>query len=238
METILEAIFNRCQSDKGLHHGYHRYYEDLLRPLRDQTFTLVEVGYGDGSSLLAWLTYFPFVHVHVLDIEVATTGPRFRVYQGDQGDPNILRAFAGTVPTPQVIVDDGSHVPEHQLLGFNTWFTDFLAPGGWYILEDIETSYWQEGYCYGNLIRCGVDHPLNLVGVFSRSLHRLVNQEFADLEADSALAPATWDWVSSVSFGTNCIIVRKKTEAEKQTYQRPYRFAACTNPPPGQEKGT
>ena len=40
----------------------------------------------------------------------------------------------------ELIVDDGSHVPEHQILSFNFLFKNLLSPGSTYIIEDIETS--------------------------------------------------------------------------------------------------
>ena len=40
-----------------------------------------------------------------------------------------------------IIVDDGSHVPWHQLLTFEIMFETWLKPGGLYIIEDVETSY-------------------------------------------------------------------------------------------------
>jgi len=40
------------------------------------------------------------------------------------------------------INDDGSHVPEHQLFSFDYLFHELLMPGGTYIIEDVETSYW------------------------------------------------------------------------------------------------
>jgi hypothetical protein len=39
-----------------------------------------------------------------------------------------------------IIIDDGSHLPEHQLVSFTALFP-FVRPGGVYVIEDIETSY-------------------------------------------------------------------------------------------------
>ena len=41
-----------------------------------------------------------------------------------------------------VIIDDGSHIPWHQIFTLETIFDTFLKDGGVYIIEDIETSYW------------------------------------------------------------------------------------------------
>ena len=41
-----------------------------------------------------------------------------------------------------IIVDDGSHLPWHQLFTFEIMFETWLKPGGLYVIEDVETSYW------------------------------------------------------------------------------------------------
>ena len=39
------------------------------------------------------------------------------------------------------IIDDGSHIPQHQVSTFDLLFRQVLLPGGTYIVEDIETRY-------------------------------------------------------------------------------------------------
>ena len=41
-----------------------------------------------------------------------------------------------------IIIDDGSHVPWHQIFTLESIFHTWLKPGGLYIIEDLETSYW------------------------------------------------------------------------------------------------
>ena len=45
--------------------------------------------------------------------------------------------------TPDVIIDDGSHVNEHVLISFETLFP-LLHENGIYCVEDLQTSYWTE----------------------------------------------------------------------------------------------
>jgi hypothetical protein len=40
-----------------------------------------------------------------------------------------------------IVIDDGSHLPRHQLVSFCALFP-FVRPGGLYIIEDIESSYY------------------------------------------------------------------------------------------------
>ena len=62
----------------------------------------------------------------------------------DQSNSLELDKFVATVGIKfDVILDDGSHVPEHQILTINKLW-DLVKPGGVYIIEDIETSYWKK----------------------------------------------------------------------------------------------
>lgn len=49
-------------------------------------------------------------------------------------------ALAQTSGPFDVIIDDGSHVGEHQWTSFRA-LIDHVKPGGWYVLEDLSTSY-------------------------------------------------------------------------------------------------
>jgi hypothetical protein len=44
--------------------------------------------------------------------------------------------------SPDIIIDDGSHVASHQKISFETLFP-LLAPGGIYVIEDMHTAYWR-----------------------------------------------------------------------------------------------
>ena len=43
-----------------------------------------------------------------------------------------------------VILDDGSHVPEHQILTINKLWKLVKPFPGIYIIEDLQTSYWKK----------------------------------------------------------------------------------------------
>ena len=65
------------------------------------------------------------------------------LYTGDQSDAEFLKKMMADVGKQfDIIVDDGSHVPWHQIFTFETIFKTWLKPGGIYVIEDIETSYW------------------------------------------------------------------------------------------------
>jgi hypothetical protein len=84
----------------------------------------------------------------------------------------ILTRLASNGPF-SIIIDDGSHVPSHQWKTF-TYLWKSLAPGGLYIIEDVETSYWKNSsHIYGYSLR----KEYNIVSQFKRMIDTHVNSD-------------------------------------------------------------
>jgi hypothetical protein len=63
-------------------------------------------------------------------------GGNITVEIGSQADSEFLRDIGAKYGPFDIIVDDGSHVAEHQEISLRT-LTPFMAPGGVYFIEDI-----------------------------------------------------------------------------------------------------
>lgn len=215
-------------TDKVTHHGYHRFYPFFLELMRDQPITMLEIGTQKNKSLRLWEQYFPHATIYGVDIGNGFKFARGEVFKGDQGD----RAFLETVmhnigKRVELIVDDGSHKPEHQLDTFILLFDQLLKDGGIYIIEDIETNYWTKGTCYGYQIERGFGHQDSVIEIF-KNIVDLTNIEFVKDRSvfDRSPLPANVrDQIALVSFQYNSIIVVKK-DAESAEYEnRKYRMA-------------
>ena len=212
----LEQLGDKYQTDKTLHHGYHHFYPRFLEPLRNETFNMLEIGLGSfqdntGNSPKLWKEYFPNANVFVMDIDYEYKDEFGTIIRGDQSDIKDITKVANIVEKAKFIIDDGSHHPEHQLLTFTHLFNYLLEPGGVYIIEDIECSYWNPkediyGYKTGYL---------NIIDYFTKYQNEL-NSEFHD--GKNTLG------ISTITYGQNCIIITKQTEEEKSFYNREYRF--------------
>lgn len=210
MESFLE-LARKHGTDKVGHHGYHFFYPQFLEPLRDQAFTLLEIGYSKGESARMWEEYFPKARIFAMDIGVSGTFGRVEVIKGNQGSLDDLRTVANRVTSAKLIVDDGSHQPDHQYETFNFLFRNVLEPGGVYIIEDIETNYWHpEANIYG--FRIGFFNAIQA----STRLIDLINSEFSGKPNDIG--------VSTMTYGQNCIIITKKTAEEQSYFDRTYRL--------------
>jgi len=193
----------------------------------------VEIGVDEGKSLQLWRQYLPNAFLHGVDIGMEGEGDRFLVHRCDQGDPGQLRVVAERIGAAFAIIDDGSHIPEHQLLTFDLFFSAVLEPGGVYILEDIEVSYWRRGVLYGYPTRYGLHYSRTLMAAM-KLLVDWLNREFlsdADRSVlstrlqDAGLSIATCHQVASIEFAQNCVILRKREPWEQAFDGRPYQFS-------------
>lgn len=126
------------------------YYEPYLAPYRNDRIKVLEIGAGGGpdenaggESLRMWRDYFPRALIYGVDIfaKVGIDEQRIRFFQGDQSDDAFLGRLLEQVGTPDIIIDDGSHINEHVIKTFTRLFPS-LADGGLYLVEDVNTSYW------------------------------------------------------------------------------------------------
>lgn len=137
----LHEIGIKHKTDK-VTHGYLTHYDDLLEPIRDDEFEMLEIGVHRGASIRMWHEYFSAAHIVGIDskeIELPGNLPRYTFVQGSQADWTFLNKL-GNEHDFRLIVDDGSHFWGHQTFTFKMLFPK-LETGGIYICEDIQTSY-------------------------------------------------------------------------------------------------
>lgn len=210
-------ISNRNDTDKVSYHGYHFFYPKYFEQFRTNDFKMLEIGYGGGASVKTWIEYFPNADITVMDINVEVNySDRCRVIKGDQSNISDLNKIIEKIGSAKLILDDGSHNPIHQFETFNHLFKHLLEPGGVYIIEDIEVSYWNpESTLYG--YKSGY---FNLVDSFKK-YQEMINSEFTGVK--NLLD------ISTITFAQNCIIITKRTEEEKEYFDRLYRFHGCVD---------
>jgi len=149
---MLDELFTKYHSDKGdkaptgsppgQFHCYGEAYEKYFLPLKDSELCLLEIGISinghEVPSLCAWKDFFPNAKIVGMDIHDYRKLAIERVWitQGDQGDMEDLLNVSATHGPFDIIIDDGSHYPEHQLVSFGTLFNS-LKSNGVYVVEDL-----------------------------------------------------------------------------------------------------
>lgn len=120
----------------------------MRRPTR-----LLEIGVREGGSLQIFQEFFGS-NGQIVGIDIDNRCRKIEVSPaqiriGDQSDREFLLSVTREFGTPDIVIDDGSHLPKHQMASFETLWQQ-LNPGGIYIVEDLHTSYWREfGGGYG-----------------------------------------------------------------------------------------
>jgi len=153
--NLCGEVLTRFGSDKDTAHSYGMIYEQLFRPRRMDLLTILEVGVLNGNSLLAWESYFPNAVVFGAekDPELVRrfnndpsrkTGERKKLAHAfccDTTIPEHCEMIAGVQFS--IIIDDGSHWKDDQAATLNNLWP-MLAPGGIYIIEDVQHLEWAE----------------------------------------------------------------------------------------------
>jgi hypothetical protein len=226
----MRTLGYKHQTDKITYHGYDRFYVSALQQWKNSNvpFEMLEIGIGDGCSARMWLEYFPNVKLTGFDRYQAppsvTTLPRFTFLKGDLTNLSDLKRIKSQY---DVIIDDASHHPDHQLLLFNSLFVSNLNEGGLWIIEDINTSYWRNKALFGYEIRCGFGHPKSIVEIFKQCVDD-VNRDFLDSKSQTTrerqqkvnpwVNEGARTWIASIQFVHNAILIRKQTSVFLQTY--------------------
>jgi hypothetical protein len=197
-----------------------------------QNAAMIEIGIDQKRSLQLWNKYYPFAFIYGIDINICDESEWYKIFKADQSDAKQLENIKNLIDRLIFfVIDDGSHIPEHQILTFNAFF-EKLLPGGTYIIEDIETSYWTKGGLYGYHTNYGYRDSKTVVEFF-KTLVDEVNSEFLKSEnkelqkslLSDKISDSNRENISTITFAHNCIIITKKTKEETDFYgDREYRF--------------
>lgn len=217
MKNLFYIYGKKYRTDKVEHHEYHKIYNFFLKNYYSKDGCILEIGLLWGASLKMWIDLFPNAFIYGIDNGVQDSGERYKIFKTDQSKENELIKVKNELIGKGLffINDDGSHIPEHQLLTFNVLFP-LLEEGGIYIIEDVETSYWVRGGLYGYNTSYGYKHKNSIIEIF-KDVADGVNSEFAGNRESKV---QHLNSIGSITFSRNCIIIVKQTQEK-----RIYRFA-------------
>jgi hypothetical protein len=187
----------KYECDKVSRHKYHELYPNIFDKFKNEDINLFEIGVCEGKSLKVWKEFYPNCNVFGLDIKREIFNEDVKIFKGDQSNINDLINVVNQIPKCDIIIDDGSHVPEHQLKTFYYLFENLLKDGGTYVIEDVECSYWKPsdkiyGYETGHL---------NLIDYFTK-LNHMVNSDYNLI--DNPLK------IKQIIYSSNSITIEKK----------------------------
>jgi len=105
---------------------------------------VLEIGIYSGGSLLMWKEYFgENAKIYGVDIHEscrAFADERTKIFIGDQADRSFWADVKKTAPLVDIVIDDGGHLPEQQLVTLEE-LLPHVRPGGVYFCEDIHYNF-------------------------------------------------------------------------------------------------
>ncbi|SEK43067.1 Methyltransferase domain-containing protein [Pseudoxanthomonas sp. GM95] len=217
-ENLMDLSVKHKTDKWGAHH-YAKHYERHLAHFRDKKVVMLEIGiggyadpFGGGASLRVWSDWFTHSETVIVGVDIHEKrmkfdDPRVRVHRGSQIDIAFLEELHDLYGDFDIVLDDGSHLPEHVITTFK-----FLYPrtrdGGIYIVEDTQTSYWEGG----RASRASYYNPENPTISFFKSLPDWINYAEVPLPSD----PSFYDLHTvGAHFYHNLIVIDKDRNVEK-----------------------
>jgi hypothetical protein len=123
---------------------YFDIYERHFSRFRGREVHLLEIGIYSGGSLEMWEKYFGAqARIYGVDIEPgckAYEAGAVRVFTGDQADRAFWQRFKEEVPELDIVIDDGGHLAEQQIVSLEE-LLPHLRPGGVYLCEDVHHPF-------------------------------------------------------------------------------------------------
>lgn len=140
----LEAYFDANAEGRGIwkwRHYFEAYHRHFAKFIGKEVHVL-EIGVFSGGSMQMWKHYFGAgCRVYGIDIREeckAYEDESIRILIGDQGNRQFWKSVREQVPKLDIVIDDGSHFTEHQIVSVEELLSH-LRPGGVYAVEDLYT---------------------------------------------------------------------------------------------------
>jgi hypothetical protein len=145
LSNPLQSYFDSHKEGPGIWKWNHYFeiYDRHFSRFRNREVRVLEIGIYSGGSLQMWRDYFgPRCRVYGIDIEPACKAyesDSVKVFIGDQKDRKFWKRFKQEVPAIDIVIDDGGHRPEQQIVTFEE-LLPYLQPGGVYLCEDVHRT--------------------------------------------------------------------------------------------------
>ena len=123
---------------------YFNIYNELFTKYRNKKITFVEIGVKWGGSLLMWKNFFGN-NARIIGVDLYPETKKlekegFEIFIGDQSSDTFWKDFFSQVGKIDILVDDGGHTNENQILTLNN-VINHVNDDGLIVIEDTGASY-------------------------------------------------------------------------------------------------
>jgi hypothetical protein len=136
----LSEIAYRHGTDKYWYHNYTDFYESFFKEFKSPR--IIEIGTAGHGSTKMFLDFFYNPYVVGMDIinYSGFTHHNLKFVVGDQSKIEDLKKLIDGEDDFNIILDDGGHTMKQQQISFG-FLVNYLKSGGYYIIEDLHTSF-------------------------------------------------------------------------------------------------
>lgn len=161
------------------HSTYFDVYDKVFAPYVGKEITFIEIGVLGGGSLFMWREFFG-PQARIIGVELNPEAKRwekegFEIFIGSQSDPSFWKELTEKVGTVDLVLDDGGHTYEQQIIT-----TECLLPhirdGGLLVVEDTHTSY-MDGFGFRS--QTFIKYAMKMVDRINHRFSKLAS-EFAE----------------------------------------------------------
>ena len=195
---------HRC-IDKWVH--YFSIYEKWFSSYRGREIVFVEVGVQNGGSIQMWQNYFG-KSAQIVGIDIDERCKQFEdanenifVEIGSQDDEKFWQAFKEKYPRVDILLDDGGHQMNQQIVTFQQMFPH-IKDGGLYMCEDCHTSYVNSKHWPGG--------KLKAAGTFIEFMKNLIDELHAYWTHGELPINYNTRNIGGIHFYDSIVIVEKK----------------------------
>ena len=123
---------------------YFHVYEEIFNRYVGKKITFVEIGVLQGGSLYMWREYFGN-SARIIGIDLNPKAKKlekdgFEIFIGSQADENFWNEFFIKVGKIDILLDDGGHENDQQIIALNKTIPN-INDDGLIVVEDTHTSY-------------------------------------------------------------------------------------------------
>jgi cephalosporin hydroxylase len=184
---------------------YFDIYDTHFSKFRNKEIVILEIGVWKGGSLLMWEDYFgENAKIYGIDNDAncqnIVEGKNIKIIIGSQSDREFLRELKTQIPKIDILIDDGGHRMEEQIITFEELY-DHIKDGGIYLCEDLHTSYNKN---YGG----GLENPNSFIE-YSKKLIDKLNAFSALIPNELPITKFTTH-TNSIHYYDSVIVIEKK----------------------------
>jgi len=173
LKTLSYQSFLKSPYKSIKHTTYFEVYDDLFTKFRNKKIIFVEIGVLNGGSLFMWRNFFgPGATIIGIDLNPEAKKWEkhgFKIFIGDQSDVNFWKKFKKQVGFVDIILDDGGHKYNDQIISTECMIKN-IKSNGMIVIEDTHSSY-MDGF--GNKKYSFINYIKNKIDKMNYRFHRL-----------------------------------------------------------------